>query len=298
MTKAVDKLVDDALAIEAESAREAGTLGYMARAMVQATMPHRRTEELRHERRNGDYTMTMIAGSAGVGLPYGSVPRLMLAWIGAEAMRTGERELVLGDSMSAFLRELGLMPYGGRWGTITRLKDQSLRLFSCAISCSYSTSERAIVGEVFGLGAADLWWTPRAPEQASLFRSTLTLSEAFHRELTAHPVPLDMRVLQALRKSPLSLDVYSWLTWRVHTLNRSRRNAVTIPWGALRMQFGAGYADTPRGLRDFRRAFLRELVKVRTFYPEAQVRDEPGGLFLERSPEHLPARPLSLPGGG
>ena len=36
----IDKLVTESLAIEAESAKDAGTLGYMARAMVQATMPH------------------------------------------------------------------------------------------------------------------------------------------------------------------------------------------------------------------------------------------------------------------
>jgi len=65
----------------------------------------------------------MVAGSSPIGLPYGSVRRLLLAWIGAEAMRTGERELVLGDSMSSFLSELGLNRTGGRWGDVTRLKD-------------------------------------------------------------------------------------------------------------------------------------------------------------------------------
>ncbi len=36
----LDKLITDALAIEAQDAKEAGALGYMARALVQATLPH------------------------------------------------------------------------------------------------------------------------------------------------------------------------------------------------------------------------------------------------------------------
>lgn len=39
--KNLDKLITEALAIEAEVAKEAGALGYMARALVQATMPHK-----------------------------------------------------------------------------------------------------------------------------------------------------------------------------------------------------------------------------------------------------------------
>ena len=68
--KTLNKLTLDALAIEAESASEAGTLSYMARAMVQATMPHKKTSELVHQRSNGDFRLTMMA-APDIGLPYG-----------------------------------------------------------------------------------------------------------------------------------------------------------------------------------------------------------------------------------
>lgn len=74
----IDKLVTESLAIESESAKDAGTLRYMARAMVQATMPHKKTTELVHERVNGDFTLSMMA-KLKIGLPYGSTPRLMPA---------------------------------------------------------------------------------------------------------------------------------------------------------------------------------------------------------------------------
>lgn len=70
---AIDRLVNEALAIEAESAQEAGALGFMARAMTLATLPHRKVEGNEFERRNGKFTLSLMAPSK-IGLPYGSIP--------------------------------------------------------------------------------------------------------------------------------------------------------------------------------------------------------------------------------
>ena len=286
----VDRLVAESLAIEAESAREAGTLGYLARAMVQATMPHRRSEESTHERVNGAYHLTMMAPPS-IGLPYGSVPRLMLAWIGAEVLRTREREIVLGESMSAFMRELGMVPTGGRWGTVTRLKEQSRRLFGCVITCTYDDEDNFANGEPFHIGRADLWWHAQRPEQLGVFQSRLQLSDAFYDEILGHSVPVDMRVLQALRRSPLALDVYAWCSYRLHTLARSPRTSALVPWEALQRQFGAGYPETTRGRCDFRKAFLRELTRVLALHGGRQkITAEPAGLLLRQSTAMIPGR--------
>ena len=116
-----------------------------------------------------------------VGLPYGTIPRLVLAWIGTEAVRTQSRELVLGDSMSDFMRQLGLIPSGGRWGTIHRLKDQTQRLLSCGISCSYTSEyNNAATAQAERMLVADsnnLWWpiNHRQANQYSLFQSSIVL---------------------------------------------------------------------------------------------------------------------------
>ena len=49
---------------------EAGALGFMARAMVQATMPHRKVDGNEFERRNDAFTLSLMA-PAKIGLPYG-----------------------------------------------------------------------------------------------------------------------------------------------------------------------------------------------------------------------------------
>ncbi|MSO80389.1 MAG: hypothetical protein EXQ97_01835 [Alphaproteobacteria bacterium] len=116
--KNVDLLINRALAVEDEKAQDADALGFMAWAMVQATLPHRKVVGNEFTRKNVNYSLTILSPST-MGLPYGSVPRLLLAWVTTEAVKTQSRELKLGGSLSSFMRELDLVPTGGRWGSIT-----------------------------------------------------------------------------------------------------------------------------------------------------------------------------------
>lgn len=276
--EALDKLITEALSIEAEEAKSADALGFMARAMVQATLPHKKTEGAEFTRTNGNFTLSLLAPSK-VGLPYGSIPRLLLSWITTEAVQTKQRELELGDSLSVFMRELDMVPTGGRWGSITRLKEQMKRLFACSVSLTYDDGQSWALESIKPVDSARLWWSPKEPEQVTLWKSTVLLSQQFFDEITAHPVPIDMRALKALKKSPLSLDIYLWLTYRMFYL----RKPTTIPWGVLAGQFGAGYAEP----RQFKAAFLRELKKVQLVYPDAKLEDAPRGLMLLPSKPHV-----------
>lgn len=95
-------------------------------------------------RENGAFSMVIQPGLVKqnnefkrIGLTYGSYPRLLLAWITTEAVKTKSPQLVLGASLSEFMGKLDLIPRGGRWGTIARLKDQMRRLFSAIVTCVY-----------------------------------------------------------------------------------------------------------------------------------------------------------------
>jgi hypothetical protein len=280
--KSIDSLINQALAIEDEQAQEAGALGFMARAMVQATLPHRKVEGNEFERRNGSFTLTLQAPSK-IGLPYGSIPRLLLAWVTTEAVKTQSRELELGDSMSAFMAELGLKPTGGANGSITRLKNQTRRLFSATVTASYEDDKQITD---MGYRLADrsvLWWHSKDPEQTGLWKSTVTLSEHFFNEVVDRPVPIDMRAIKALKQSPMALDIYTWLTYRASYLKRP----TVIPWSSLALQFGSDYSR----LRAFREAFLQELKKVVMVYGQVQVEATEHGLVVKPSLTHISKKP-------
>ena len=276
----LNKLITDALAIEAEEAKEAGALGYMARVLVQATMPHSKIADAVFRRRNGALSLTILA-DPDIGLPYGSKPRLLLSWLTTEAVKTQSRNLILGDSLSAFMRELGMVPTGGRWGTITSLKDQTKRLFAASIKAIYDDGHRWALETVDVVETADLWWHPQQPEQIGIWHSNVSLTERFFLEVIDNPIPIDMRALKALSRSPLALDIYCWLTYRMSYL----RNKTEIPWGALELQFGSSYADT----RVFRFKFLGQLKKVLLVYG-TEVEEGRRGLILKPSKPHIPFR--------
>ena len=282
----LDKLIREALEIEAQEARQAGAVGFMARALTQATMPHKATPGNEFKRRNGSFILSMLAPS-DIGLPYGSIPRLLVSWITTEAVRTKSPILELGPSLSAFMAGLDLTPTGGRWGTITRLRDQMTRLFASSVTCIYDDKDRTGIVNVRVVEEADLWWNPKAPDDAPLWKSTIELGKKFFEEAINSPVPVDMRALKALKRSPLALDIYCWLTYRLSYL----RKPTEIPWAALQMQFGADYGRE----RDFKSAFLAHLRAVHVLYPEANVEDGERGLLLKPSKPHVAQLPPVLP---
>ena len=102
------------------SASEADAdLGFMARTMALCSLPRTNPgNRLQYKRVNGPYKLVMVAGADNK-LPYGSLPRLLLAWVSTEAVRTQSRELVLGRSLSEFMRTLGDRQRQRRepWGT-------------------------------------------------------------------------------------------------------------------------------------------------------------------------------------
>lgn len=276
--KNLDKLVTEALAIEARDAKEAGALGFMARALVQATMPHSRVNGCIFRRENGLFKLSILSDPE-IGLPYGSIPRLLIAWLTTEAVRTQQRELILDNTLSQFMAKLDLIPTGGRWGSITRLRAQMKKLFSSSVSCTYDSEHQWAIKNVQPVSQANLWWDPKNPQQTSLFQSTLTLGEDFFKEIINYPIPIDMDALKALKKSPMSLDIYCWLTYRMSYLAKK----TTIPWKALQIQFGADYERT----RDFKRYFLNQLRSVCIVYPEAKIEINDNGLTLQPSKPHI-----------
>lgn len=276
--KNINKMIANAFAIQKTSAQDADALGFMARSFVLATMPHSKPKSNEFERINGDYRLNMWSPPS-VGLPYGAAPRLFLAYITKQIKQTKSRDISLGDNLNQFMKELGLVPTGGRWGTITNLKAQIRKTLECSFRISNDSSQ---LKEGVRLDIADkysLWWHDQDPKQSSIFPSTIRISEGFYNDVMENAIPLDMRVLKELKGSAFALDVYMFLTHRLAYL----KNETVIPYEILFEVFGSNYKE----LKTFKFHFKKSLQKVCLYVPEFNVFDHANGLKLEPSKLHI-----------
>lgn len=256
--------------------------GFMVRLLTLCSLPRTNPgKRTQYVRKNGPYTLVMSAiGEAG--LPYGTLPRLLLAWVCTEAVRTGSRTLTLGRSLSEFMRELGMeSTSGGTRGDRTRLKNQMQRLFHAAVSLSYERDGGQHSAASLVADRVSLWWDERKPDEAVLWESEIHLGEDLFNEIMAHPIPLDMNTLKAMSRSSLGLDLYLWLTYKTFRLPQPTR----LSWKRLYRQFGAdpARADDRNLVNGFRTKFLRELRKLKTAWPELDVEVMRGGLEIRGS---------------
>jgi len=283
ITRRLCKFLDAAERIAQTTAKDDHSIGYLARGMIQASMPHRDTKSTVFCRKNGNIALTMTAINPNLGLPFGTIPRLLMAWVGREVMLTENRNITLGDNLADFLNELDLYRTGGVRGDITRLKDQAARLFSAVVCLSYNDNTEKSSKNLLVADEYCLWNEFIEESSGKHWRSSVTLSQTFFDEIVKSPVPLDIRVFKALKSSPLAIDIYSWLSYRYSYL---RRQSPPIPWPCLQMQFGADYKRT----RDFRCAFVEALQKVKIVYPAAKYSVSAKGVTLYPSPPHIARR--------
>ena len=166
------------------------------------------------------------------------------------------------------------------------------RLFGCTVQLIYedANSKRFISSLIAARG--EFWWNERKPDEPVLWDSKIEVSEKFFSEIIRHPVPLDLNILKALKRSLLGLDLYLWLTYRTFTLKRPLR----LCWPQLYRQFGAHptKAKDHYTVKGFRKDCLRELKKIKTAWPGLNYAVGTGVLILLPSTSAIsPARVMA-----
>ena len=308
----VRDVIETGLAIEQEDARSAGSLGFMTRALVSATMPYKDPKSKVFERRNGDLTLTILAPN---GVPYGKYPRLLMSYLVTEAVATRSNVVVLGDTLAKFLMaSVGVRATGGASGTQTRLGDQMKRLFTSIVSVGqrvttetgrsfhfenislvqrgrleendmarFDKLQAAPAADAEALAAQSELWRQVKANDAGRWNSVVELTPRFFQECVETPVPIDLRAYKVLGEAPMAMDIYAWTTYRASYIKRPTR---PIPWQVLQAQFGSGLPMTEQGTRDFKKAFKRNLDLVRLVHPGLKIDEtsDSTGLVLLPSP--------------
>ena len=276
-----------------EASEADADLGFMARLLALCSLPRTNPGDRKeYVRRNGPYALVMSAGGLNK-LPFGNLPRLLLAWVCTEAVRTQNRELVLGRSLYEFMHKLGMdSQSGGARGDRTRLRNQMDRLFAAHVSLIYEDEQQKLRVSSLVADRAEFWWDVKRPAAPVLWDSTIRLGEEFFNEIIAHPVPLDLNILKSLKRSPLGLDLYLWLTYRMFTLKAPLR----LSWRQLYRQFGVdpAKAGDKSTISNFRADCLRELKKITRSWPDLHYQTVTGALVLSPSPPRIPPAQLRL----
>jgi hypothetical protein len=285
----VDRRVVEAAA--AYMGDEDSGVGFIYSGWAQAALPHKRLAADAVWQITSERVRLLVepgrraVGSDGfewVGVPFGSRARLILLFLQSEALRTNSREVELGRSLRAWLSRLGI-PIGGK--SFKDVREQAERISRCRLSFHVQTGARAgLVNQ--NIVDTAMFVGPDDTAQGSLFVDTVRLSETFFEQLKRHPVPIEEAAIRALSNNSMALDIYCWLTYRLHVLQSPK----PITWKALQAQFGNGY----RGLHHFKPRFTENLSLACAVYPNAQIEVDERGLTLKPSrPPVAPRLPAS-----
>lgn len=204
-------------------------LAFLARVFCQAALPYKNPGVNVPDwiRVNGPLTLRVVPEGVPTFLPgggmgpstynhaYGLVPRLLLVWLstvvtrGTDAVDHATRTVELGDSLTAFLGNIGVEGVtGGVKGSLTRVRRQVSALAASTIQIrvekradwnpDYQTL--SIINTTFA-DRTFLAWSSRDPIGAeALVKPTITLSEQMYDLMRNHSVPLDGRALEVLTK--------------------------------------------------------------------------------------------------
>jgi hypothetical protein len=265
-------------------ADERQSIGIGYSGMCLTSLPYRRLPDDRAWEKHGhNVTLLIEPGRLMMrgqwvlyGVPWGSRGRILLIHLMTQAVRTNSREVVLGKSARQALERMGLS-YSGE--TASAIRDQGARLSACNLKWAWSTNggdrnhKASIIKSSFHLHDED-------ERQQSLFADAVMLDEEFFKELQAHPVPFAEEAIRQLSHSPMAIDAYTWLSYRLHYLERPQ----DVSWPALATQFGPSY----KAIRQFRHDFILTLDEALAAYPDAKVEMTATGVRLHPSPPAVP----------
>jgi hypothetical protein len=276
-TKADRQAIEAAAAILAD---EESRMGITHAGFAMTSLPHKRIEEA-FWRRDGHKTTLLVESGRDrrgtpVGVPYGSIARLILLYLQTEAVRTNSPEVELGRSMKSWMGRMSLTT-GGK--TYQLVAEQARRISGLPPDLLHRPRERRGEPAQRRLRPGrHLPHRPRGRGQPTLWQDRVRLDDGFWRSLRDHPVPVREEAIRASGTRSLAIDVYVWLAYRLHSLARP----APISWTAVHGQFGAGF----RLVRQIKPTFLDALKLALAVYPEARVDADKEGIVLHPS---LPA---------
>jgi len=279
------------LPVRFQPAEDQSELYFQHSVLCQVGLPYHDREKLRlWEHRQGFAVVAIEAGHlldphrgkyVAVGMPWGPKPRLILAYLNAEALRQNSPTIEIEASLTAFVKRIRGLGYGRE---IKMFKEQLRRLAAATIRLGILHNDEAADQINAHIVTGINLWFPKDERQRVIWNSTVRLSQEYFDSLQNHAVPLHESDLAALAQTAMGLDIYAWLAQRLHRINGGK--PAFIPWTALREQFGPDY----RQMFNFKREFRHTLAKVLARYQTARIELNEKGMTARNSPPPVAKR--------
>lgn len=253
---------------------EAGALGFMSRLLIMVNLPYRDPGKDTRTwwRKNGNVSIDVNSGTENgvpIGLPYGAYPRLILAYLITQAVKTQNPTIYLGKSFSKFLEAIGITKGGKQYKILHKQLERTL---FASFSWTYRTDKQLSRTNIQVSNQSQLWWDEKELNQQSLWESYIELNHHFFKEIIRNAVPLDLRVLAGLKNSPLGLDLYMFIAWRTFKINEP----VHLSWESLHQQLGTLQSTIP----EFARECKTHIQRIQSINPTLKITFLRGRLCL------------------
>jgi Plasmid encoded RepA protein len=219
-------------------------------------------------------------------LPWGPKARLIMMHLCSEAVRQKTATIEIADTFTAFVREMGFSDSGGARGPLTAFRQQLNSLAACTMRLT-AWNDTSVKSKSFSPIEEFSLWLSDNPAQRSLWPSTVTFSPTMYESLQQHALPVNVRAVRAFAGSARKLDLYFWLGYRLHNIERP----LHISWSALGDQFGVGFERE----RKFRELFAREVGHIAEVFPKLPVKLTEQGLTLQPAGPDVLALPVRKP---
>jgi hypothetical protein len=216
-----------------------------------------------------------------VGVPFGARARLILIHLQSEGVKSPV--VPMGESLSAWIRSLGLPVSGGPRGSIASIREQALRIARCLFTIQFDDVDasglaRRSLRDIKIVNGLEMWLSPNG---TGSWPTAVELNADFHEHLRQHAVPLDKRAISHLSDNSLGLDLYALFAHRLPRLKAD----LHLSWRQLVEQLGTTeqqQTSVAHRIRDI-------MPEIHAVYPEARVEVTRHGLLLKPSKPSVPS---------
>ena len=271
-------------------------IGYYHGIMMQCFLPQKPLAEgkTRYVTSHGRASMVVQAGILAdpdkqntfmeCAVPSGSKARLILPYIIGYAVVRNTPEVDLGRSLRHFMDSIG-MPIGGYNGKELTKQVQNVAAADFILGEwqeEQSRTRKASVAKEVS------FWLERRPDQMTFWTPTMVLSDEFYKAIQTRRVPVDMKHLIQLTKSPRRMDLYCWFSYRLPRIRE--RNRIPIPLRYLQPIFAPDITDPYL----FKQRFKSDLKAIAKVYRGFNLEIKGDILWLTKSPSPVPSKVVSL----